>query len=115
MRELFELFGQVALVTGGWAGLGAEMGGGLPAAGASLVLLARREQWLQPAVERFRARGFQCEGALCDVADPAAVRRVLEGRERVDILVNNAGVTWGQPAEEMPLERCQAVIDTNLA
>jgi NAD(P)-dependent dehydrogenase (short-subunit alcohol dehydrogenase family) len=114
MRELFDLFGQVALVTGGSRGLGEEMAEGLAEAGASLVLLARREQWLQPAVERFRARGFQCEGALCDVADPAAVRRVVEGMERVDILVNNAGVTWGQPAEEMPLERWQAVIDTNL-
>src|SRR5438552_40794 len=103
-----------ALVTGGSRGLGEEMAEGLAEAGASLTLVARREQWLAPAVERFRARGFRCDGALCDASDAAAVRRVVEGLERVDILVNNAGVTWGQPAEEVPLEKWQGVIDVNL-
>src|SRR4051794_35096987 len=90
------------------------MAEGLAEAGASLMLVARREQWLWPTVERFRARGFACEGAVCDVADPAAVQSVIESMERIDILVNNAGVTWGQPAEEMPLERWQTVLDINL-
>lgn len=94
--------------------MGEEMAEGLAEAGASLMLVGRREQWLGPAVERFRAHGFRCEGAICDVADPAAVRRVVDAMVRVDILINNAGVTWGQPAEEMPLDRWQAVIDTNL-
>src|SRR5215204_5770627 len=105
IKELFDLTGKVALVTGGSRGLGEEMAEGLAEAGASRVLVARREQWLDPAVERFRSRGFRCDGALCDVSDPAAVRRLVDGMDRVDILINNAGVTWGQPAEEMPLER----------
>jgi gluconate 5-dehydrogenase len=90
------------------------MAEGLAEAGASLMLVARRHQWLTPAVDRFRARGFPCDGAICDVADAEAVRRLVDGIERIDILINNAGVTWGQPAEEMPLDRWQAVIDTNL-
>lgn len=114
MVELFGLKGRIALVTGGSRGLGEEMAEGLAEAGASLVLLARREQWLTPAVERFRARGFPCEGAICDVADPAAVRAVVDSLDRIDILVNNAGVTWGQPAEEMPLDKWRSVLDTNL-
>jgi gluconate 5-dehydrogenase len=111
---LFDLSGQAALVTGGSRGLGEEIAEGLAEAGASLMLVARRPQWLEPAVERFRARGFSCEGVECDVADPAAVASVVDSMERVDILVNNAGVTWGQPAEEMPLEKWQNVIDINL-
>ena len=114
MADLFDLSGRVALVTGGSRGLGEEMAEGLSEAGASLLLLARREQWLTPTVERFRARGFRCEGAVCDVSDLADVQRVVDGMERVDILVNNAGVTWGQPAEDMPLEKWQTVLDTNL-
>jgi NAD(P)-dependent dehydrogenase (short-subunit alcohol dehydrogenase family) len=114
MADLFDLSGRAALVTGGSRGLGEEMAEGLAEAGASLLLLARREQWLTPTVERFRARGFRCEGALCDVSDPVSVQRVVDGMDRVDILVNNAGVTWGQPAEEMSLEKWRTVLDTNL-
>ena len=114
MGGIFDLSGRTALVTGGSRGLGEEMAEGLAEAGAALMILARREQWLGPTVERFRARGFACEGAVCDVADPAAVRRAVESMERIDILVNNAGVTWGQPAEDMPLEKWQTVLDINL-
>src|ERR1051325_2054070 len=111
IKQIFDLSGRVALVTGGSRGLGEEMAEGLAEAGAALMLLARREQWLGPTVERFQARGFACEGAVCDVSDAAAVQRVIESMERVDILVNNAGVTWGQPAEEMSLEKWQSVLD----
>jgi gluconate 5-dehydrogenase len=114
VTEIFDLSGRVALVTGGSRGLGEEMAEGLAEAGASLVLLARRSQWLDPTVERFRARGFRCDGAICDVSDPASVAQVVGALDRVDILVNNAGITWGQPAEEMPLERWRSVLDTNL-
>jgi gluconate 5-dehydrogenase len=114
VQNIFDLSGRVALVTGGSRGLGEEMAEGLAEAGASLLLLARRDQWLTPTVDRLRARGFRCDGALCDVSDPASVARVVGGMERVDILINNAGISWGQPAEEMPLDRWQSVLDTNL-
>lgn len=118
MSGLFDLSGRVALVTGGSRGLGEEIAEGLAESGASLLLLARRAQWLDPAVARFRARGFRCEALVSDAADPtaaeAAVRRAIETFGRLDILVNNAGVTWGQPAEDMPLDKWQSVIDVNL-
>ncbi len=82
------------------------------------MLLARRDQWLAPAVEALRSRDFRCEGALCDVADASAVehavQRTMEIFGRIDILVNNAGVTWAAPAEEMPIEKWQSVLNTNL-
>ncbi|HYW46253.1 MAG TPA: SDR family oxidoreductase [Bryobacteraceae bacterium] len=116
--RLFDLTGQVALVTGGSRGLGEEIAGGLGEAGASLMLLARREQGLLAAVERLRSMGIRCEGTVCDAAQAGevadAVRKTLESYGTIDILVNNAGVSWGAPAEEMPLEKWQAVLDVNL-
>jgi gluconate 5-dehydrogenase len=116
--QLFDLSGRIALVTGGSRGLGREIAEALAEAGACLMLLARREQWLDPAVAEFRGRGFRCEGLVCDVAAPRqiadAVARTLETYGRIDILVNNAGVSWGAPADTMPLEKWRSVIDTNL-
>jgi gluconate 5-dehydrogenase len=94
------------------------MAEGLAEAGASLMLLARREQWLAPAVEGLKKRGARAEGAVCDVANPevapAAVARTVATFGRLDILVNNAGVTWGQPAEELPLDKWNMVLEIDL-
>jgi NAD(P)-dependent dehydrogenase (short-subunit alcohol dehydrogenase family) len=118
LGKLFDLTGKVALVTGGSRGLGEEMAEGLAEAGSHLMLLARREQWLSPAVEAMKRRGFGCEGMLCDVSKPdevkAAVKKTVEIYGRIDILINNAGVSWGAPPEEMPLDKWQMVIDVNL-
>jgi NAD(P)-dependent dehydrogenase (short-subunit alcohol dehydrogenase family) len=118
LARMFDLSGKVALVTGGSRGLGEEMAEALAEAGASLMLLARREQWLLPTVEKLRSRGFRCEGGVCDVGSPpevdAAIRRTIESYGTIDILVNNAGITWGAPAEEMPLDKWRQVLDVNL-
>ncbi len=118
LKQLFDLSGRVALVTGGSRGLGEEIAEGLAEAGASLMLLARRDQWLTPTVEAMKQRGFHCEGALCDVSKPdeidAVVKETLATYGQIDILVNNAGVTWGAPAEAMPFDKWQQVLDVNL-
>lgn len=110
--------GRVALVTGGSRGLGEEIAEGLAEAGASLMLLARREAGLMETVERMRSSGFRCEGMVCDAASATSVRAAVEKTvavyDRIDFLVNNAGISWGAPAEEMPLEKWQAVLDVNL-
>src|SRR5512145_2734372 len=99
IQELFALTGRVAIVTGGSRGLGEEMAEGLAEAGAALVLCARRDEWLTPAFERFKAQGVRCEGLVADVARPDDVQAVVDTAMRafgqVDILVNNAGITWG--------------------
>ena len=78
LKDLFDLTGTVALVTGGSRGLGQEMAEGLAEAGASLMLLARREQWLTPTVEEFRARGYNVEGTICDVSNCADVQAAVD-------------------------------------
>jgi gluconate 5-dehydrogenase len=115
---LFDLTGRVAIVTGGSRGLGQEMAEGLAEAGASLMLCARRDEWLTPTVNQMRAQGFTVEGMRCDVAKAPDVQAVVDravGRfGKVDILVNNAGVTWAAEPETMPLEKWQKVVDINL-
>src|SRR5262245_12641220 len=94
------------------------MAEGLAEAGASLMLLARREQWLTPTVDEFRARGLTCEGALCDVSKEedvqSAVNQTVERFGKIDILVNNAGITWGEPAEKHSIEKWRQVVDVDL-
>jgi gluconate 5-dehydrogenase len=118
IKELFDLSGRAAIVTGGSRGLGREMAEGLAEAGAALMLCARREEWLTPTLKEMRARGFRVEGLVADVSRPgdvqAVVDRALAVFEKIDILINNAGVTWGEDPEAMPLEKWQKVIDVNL-
>ena len=56
VQELFDLTNRAAIITGGSRGLGAEIAEGLAEAGASIMLCARREQWLAPTLDEFRKR-----------------------------------------------------------
>lgn len=118
IQQLFDLTGRVAIVTGGSRGLGFEIAEGLAEAGASLMLCARREQWLTPAIDEMRKRGVRVEGKVCDVTDPKQVEDVVSDTiakfGKVDILINNAGVSWGERPEAMSLEQWKRVLDTNL-
>jgi NAD(P)-dependent dehydrogenase (short-subunit alcohol dehydrogenase family) len=118
IQDLFNLSGRVAIVTGGSRGLGEEMAEGLAEAGAALMLCARRDEWLAPAVARFRTAGFRVEGIVADIAKPSDVQAVVDATMKaygqVDILINNAGVTWGERPEAMPLDKWQRVVDVNL-
>jgi gluconate 5-dehydrogenase len=118
IKELFDLSGRAAIVTGGSRGLGREIAEGLAEAGAALMLCARRAEWLTPTLQEMGARGFRVEGLVADVSRPAEVQAVVDGAVaafgKIDILVNNAGVTWGEHPEAMPLEKWQKVIDVNL-
>lgn len=118
IRDLFDLKGRAAIVTGGSRGIGKEMAEALAEAGASLMLCARRREWLDETVTEFAGRGFNAIGKVCDVSNEDEVRAVVDSTARhfgsVDILVNNAGVSWGAMPEDMTLEQWQKVIDVNL-
>jgi NAD(P)-dependent dehydrogenase (short-subunit alcohol dehydrogenase family) len=118
VKDLFDLTGRTAIVTGGSRGIGKEMAEGLAEAGANLVLCARRAEWLDATVAEFKGRGFNATGKVCDVAKPEEVQAVVEAAVSefggLDILVNNAGISWGAMPEDMPLTRWQQVLDVNL-
>ena len=114
----FDFSGEVALITGGSRGLGLEIAQAFGDAGATVVITARREQWLNEAEQYLKGRGITVYSFICDVANISSVEQVvqqiLEACGKVDVLVNNAGLTWGAPAENMPLERWQQVINANI-
>lgn len=118
IKDLFDLSGRVAIVTGGSRGLGKEMAEGLAEAGASLMLCARRGDWLWPTVEEFRGKGFKTEAMLCDVAAADQVQALVDATVqtygKLDILINNAGVSWGERPESMPPDKWEKVININL-
>jgi gluconate 5-dehydrogenase len=114
----FNFSGEVALITGGSRGLGLEIAQAFGTAGATVVITARREQWLNEAEQLLKSQGISVHAMTCDVADAASVEQVVQQTltacSKIDILVNNAGLTWGAPAETMPLERWRQVIDANI-
>lgn len=118
VRELFDLSGRVALVTGGSRGLGLAMAGALAEMGAQVALTARKESELATAREALRMAGYDVATLLSDVSRPEAAKSLVDGVVAklgpVDILVNNAGTSWGAPAEDYPLDAWRKVIDLNL-
>ncbi len=117
-KELFDLSGKTAIVTGGSRGLGREMAEGLAEAGANLMLCARRAEWLDETLEEFRAKNFNAGGKLCDVTKPSEIQAVVDETiktfGKIDVLINNAGIAWGALPEAMTLEKWQKVLDVNL-
>jgi NAD(P)-dependent dehydrogenase (short-subunit alcohol dehydrogenase family) len=118
VKQLFDLTGRVAIVTGGSVGLGRQMAEGLAEMGANLVLCARKKERCQQAAEDLQKLGVKTLALTCDVKNPADIRQVVDATMaqfgRIDILINNAGTSWGAPVEEMRLEQWNKVIETNL-
>jgi gluconate 5-dehydrogenase len=117
--RLFDLSGQVALVTGSSRGLGWAMAQALAAAGARVVLNGRDAAALEAARERLVAAGLAAEAVACDVTDAAAASAMISGvaarHGRLDILVANAAATVRKPALEQSDEDWTRVIEADLA
>ncbi len=116
--DLFRLDGKTAIITGGGRGLGAYTAEALSDAGANIVVCSRKLEACEQTKSAIEAKGGKALAMACDITKPEDVERVVATTEEtfgsIDILVNNSGATWGAPAEDMPLERFQAVIDVNI-
>ena len=118
VMKLFDLSGQVALVTGGSRGLGLQMAHALGEAGAKIMLTSRKASDLEEAAADLQAAGIDARWVAADSSDPEQIRHVVsETVQRlgpIDILINNAGATWGAPAEEHPLAAWDKVMNLNV-
>lgn len=113
MTGSFDLTGKSALVTGASSGLGAHFAHRLAAAGASVLITARRQEALAKVAASIEADGGQCTLATLDVTDSRSIA-ALGDKLAVDILVNNAGIVGEGRALDITEESWDATLDTNL-
>ncbi len=118
VKQLFDLSGRVAVITGGATGIGYQMATGLAEAGSNLVICSRKLENCEQAAHELEKLGVKTLALACDVTQADQVEAmkdaILKKFGRVDVLVNNAGRAWVAPPEEMPLERWQQVFDLNI-
>lgn len=111
----FDLMGRTALVTGASSGLGANFARALAAAGATLVVAARRADRLRNLVNEIEAAGGKAYAVTMDVADEVSIRAGFAEAEAaagpINVLVANAGVA----SETMTLDQPSSEIDALLA
>ena len=107
-----------ALVTGGSRGLGLYIARALAAEGAAVTLTARSADSLREVAEELAGKNARVHSIAADICDDGARRKLLEEAEStlgpIDILVNNAGVELIASYTDLPPDRIQAMIDTNL-
>ncbi|HEY3705268.1 MAG TPA: glucose 1-dehydrogenase [Terracidiphilus sp.] len=117
-NELFDLTGQVALVTGTSRGLGQYFARALAKAGADLVLTSRKRETLAGLEEEIRGMGRRAVSLDLDVRDQESIQRMAaeaaEAVGQIHVLVNNAGCNVRKPALDVTWDDWNLVLDTNL-
>lgn len=111
-----EFDGQVAVITGGARGIGAEIARRLAGGGAVVVCVDVLDT--AEIVAEIKKAGGVAEGRRLDVTDAAQAAECIKGihetHGRIDILVNNAGITRDQLLVRMKPEDWDLVLDINL-
>jgi gluconate 5-dehydrogenase len=117
-RPLFDLTGQVAIVTGTSRGLGQYFAKALANAGADLVLTSRHRDTLAPFEAEIKAMGRRAVSLSLDVKSQESIEQMAADAEaafgQIHILVNNAGCNVRKPALEVTWDDWNHVLDTNL-
>jgi NAD(P)-dependent dehydrogenase (short-subunit alcohol dehydrogenase family) len=115
---LFDLTGQVAIVTGTSRGLGQYLARALAKAGADLVLTSRNHEMLAGFEAEIKALGRRAVSLDLDVRDEESIARMAADAEaafgQIHILVNNAGCNIRKPALDVTWADWNQILDTNL-
>ncbi|MCW5689094.1 MAG: SDR family oxidoreductase [Pseudolabrys sp.] len=116
--DMFNLTGQVALVTGASSGLGQQFAKALADNGAAVALVARRAERLEAFRAELEKSGAKAVAIEADVTDRAAMVAAFDAAEKalgtVTVLVNNAGIAHGGRAVELTPEDWRRMMSTNL-
>jgi NAD(P)-dependent dehydrogenase (short-subunit alcohol dehydrogenase family) len=117
-KQLFNLEGRTAIVTGGGRGLGEQIALGLAESGANVVVCSRRLEACEETAQQLEKLGVGTLALSCDVTNQKDVLHVVEETKKkfgkIDILVNNSGISWGAPVEEYPIDRFNQVMQVNV-
>ncbi|MCW5694330.1 MAG: glucose 1-dehydrogenase [Pseudolabrys sp.] len=116
--DMFNLTGEVALVTGASSGLGQQFAKALADNGAAVALVARRAERLEAFRAELEKSGAKAIAIEADVTDRAAMVAAFDAAEKalgtVTVLVNNAGIAHGGRAVELTPEDWRRMMSTNL-
>ncbi len=118
VKDMFNLEGQVAIVTGGATGIGRQLAYALGEMGAQLILCARNYERCFQVAKELESEHISAFPIKCDVTKVEEINQLVEQCVQkfgqIDILVNNAGATWGAPAADIKPENWMKVISVNL-
>lgn len=118
MKNLFDLSGKVAIVTGASRGLGQYFATALAKAGADLVITSRKLSALTEFKQQIESLGRKALPVQMDVLSQSdiknMVRVAVKEYGKIDILVNNAGMNIREPSAEVTWQDWDAVLNTNL-
>ena len=118
IKEMFDLSGKVAVVTGSSRGIGFAIAEALADAGAQVVINSRKPDSLKAAQVTLAEKGFAVHTAPFDVTDSKAVASGIDWIEKefgpIDIAVNNAGIQRRSAFAEITDELWRDVLETNL-
>lgn len=118
VRDLFDLTGRVAVVTGAGSGLGAAFAMGLAQAGMRVALLDIDEAGLARVTGDIVAQGAAASAHRADVTSQVALEEVADAvvaeHGGIDVLVNSAGTAFRCPAEDYPEAKLDLILGLNL-
>lgn len=118
MKNMFDLTGKVALITGGSYGIGFGIAEAFAASGATICFNDINEELVNKGLENYKNAGIKAYGYVCDVTNENDVTELVKKIEKevgvIDILVNNAGIIRRIPMTEMSADEWRKVIDIDL-
>lgn len=116
-RPRYSLEGRIALITGASSGLGAHFARLLAAAGAAVVIGARRVERVDALADAIAASGGRALAVALDVTDEASIIAAFDAAEAAigtpDVVIANAGIVEAGRSVDLPAEAVRRVVDTN--